>query len=91
MRAVGSQLHEGGVVVDELRADVTDQHGIDGEPLQKVHRWMFVFQFPSGIFWPYCSCGWLEPDGLRLPNRDAAYELSCPVADREAWTSVSHG
>jgi hypothetical protein len=79
-------LHQGGVVVDQLRADVSDQQAVHGELAQEshggIHGWWHIFEFPRGCFSPLCSCGWFDAERW-FPTQDAALESGCPRRERD--------
>lgn len=48
---------------------------VHADHLQNVHGWIWCWEFPRGIHWPVCSCGWLPDDGFT--DRDAALDSRC--------------
>ena len=73
--------YQRGVIVDELPEQVADLHRADDERVEGLHGWIWCWQFPAGVFWPVCACGFITNDGFT--SEDAAWDARCERQDRQ--------
>lgn len=51
------------------------------ERVDTVHGWYWTWQFPTGVFWPVCACGYITDDGFL--SIDEALAARCERHENE--------
>jgi hypothetical protein len=73
--AVSEQLIED---PDHVSAGLADPHQFH---FGFVHGWIWVWEFPAGVWWPVCACAYLPDDGFA--SEDLARESVCLRLERQ--------
>lgn len=61
---------------------------VHGHVETSLHFVFHIWQFPRGIYWPICACGWLPDDGFS--SCEAASACACERQRAELRAAVRH-